>query len=262
MKRRSLKKLVVLISGLILSAAASLQVMAGQWRSDEIGFWFVHDDGSYPVYSWEWIDADGDGIYQCYAFDENGYLYLNSVTPDGYYVGADGAWYENAQPVSRVFFHNAYIAPVEISVPKRQVEYQRAFTADGTPIVTRKYTSIKTPVTSTKSSSGSSTSSKSGTSKSSNTSQVVTKSDIVTSKYSTAKTDETINSSSAAKTNSNPGPDVENTSYDKVGPGADIPSGYSSQTVRPVTDQSTENVSAPKGSGFIERDGEEDEDQD
>ena len=48
--------------------------------------------GSYPVSQWKWLDGNKDGIYECYAFDANGYMYSNTTTPDGYTVNKDGAW--------------------------------------------------------------------------------------------------------------------------------------------------------------------------
>lgn len=48
--------------------------------------WFL------PVSQWKWLDGNKDGIYECYAFDSNGYIYTNTTTPDGYTVNADGAW--------------------------------------------------------------------------------------------------------------------------------------------------------------------------
>ena len=42
--------------------------------------------------AWHWIDGNQDGIFECYAFDPDGWMYADTVTPDGYSVNADGAW--------------------------------------------------------------------------------------------------------------------------------------------------------------------------
>ena len=52
-------------------------------------------DGSYPAGTWAWLDGNNDGIYESYCFDPRGYLYTNTITPDGYTVNADGAWVLN-----------------------------------------------------------------------------------------------------------------------------------------------------------------------
>ena len=86
-------------TALLSAALLSTPALAGEWRANSTGFWYVNDDGSYPTNAWQWIDGDGDGIYQCFAFDENGYLMLNQTTPDGYLVGEAGAWFDGVTPV-------------------------------------------------------------------------------------------------------------------------------------------------------------------
>lgn len=55
----------------------------------------VHDGtfGSMAADGWRWIDG------YCYLFDKDGKLYVNTVTPDGFTVNADGQWMENGVPV-------------------------------------------------------------------------------------------------------------------------------------------------------------------
>lgn len=77
----------------------------GAWRSNETGWWYENLDGSYPVNSWKevqgkwyffgadgymktgWIDWEGKQYY-C---DQSGAMLVNTTTPDGIQVGADGA---------------------------------------------------------------------------------------------------------------------------------------------------------------------------
>lgn len=41
---------------------------------------------------WQWLDGNGDGMAECYAFDGQGWMYADTETPDGYSVNGDGAW--------------------------------------------------------------------------------------------------------------------------------------------------------------------------
>ena len=66
---------------------------SGQWWYDlGDGTWYAGTQGA-P--SWQWLDGNGDGVEECYAFDENGWMYAGTRTPDGYEVNGDGAWVEN-----------------------------------------------------------------------------------------------------------------------------------------------------------------------
>lgn len=85
----------VLTTTALLSMLASSTVFAGEWKSDNNGWWYQNDDGSYPTNTWQWIDGNGDGISESYYFNENGYMLANTVTPDNYTVNADGAWTVN-----------------------------------------------------------------------------------------------------------------------------------------------------------------------
>lgn len=270
MKKGIIIMLITAISGLIFSFTVSLTALAGQWMANEKGYWYQHSDGSYPVYSWEWIDGDGDGIYQCYAFDENGYLYVNTTTPDGFYVGPDGAWYADSMPVSRFFYHNAYVSPTPISGAQSESEPEYSYASDGTQLVTGKYSSPKSEAN--KKNSANKNSSKSSSSKSSSKSSSNTKtstnvpsSEIVTSKLvvgTPGGSSSDAGGTASAKTSPGSEPDLDNTSYDSDGPGGNIPSNYSSQTVKPTTDESTIDVAGPKSSSTRERDGYEDDNQD
>ena len=55
-------------------------------------WWFDFGNGDYFKSSWQWIDGNQDGIAECYCFDENGWMYENTTTPDGYTVNENGAW--------------------------------------------------------------------------------------------------------------------------------------------------------------------------
>ena len=265
-----------------LSAACAFTGLAGYWMANETGYWYVHDDGTYPANAWEWIDNDGDGIYMCYAFDERGYLYTNTVTPDGYVVGPDGSWYEGIVPMTRAFIHGASIAPTPMGANVNTGNDSYVYSADGMQLVTQRYTTPKKKTSgnsddsdsTTTKSSNSSSSKKSSSSKSSSSSSSSSKStkvsgvassEIVTTIYRTGKSSSSSDSdsedgttdTSSTKSSSYSEPDVTNTSDDSYGPGGNIPKSYSSQTVSPTADL---REYAPT-SNVVERDGYEDDDQ-
>lgn len=93
------------------------------WNVNATGWWYTYSDGSYPIGCWrmidnEWYHFDAQGYMETgwiqdgtawyylkqsgamakncwvsnYYVGENGIMYTNSRTPDGYYVGADGLW--------------------------------------------------------------------------------------------------------------------------------------------------------------------------
>lgn len=93
-----------------LAAAAAFPSMA-EWKYDEnVGKWWWQEyDGTYPKSKQEYagttfavsmlIDGNGDGIAEYYYFDENGYLYtdtvLKSMISDNIVrVNSDGAEYD------------------------------------------------------------------------------------------------------------------------------------------------------------------------
>ncbi len=86
------KKLITAILTGAISTAMCLSVFAGVWQQDAVGYWWQRDDGSYPAGGWEWIDDNGNGMAQCYYFDPDGYCVIDTVTPDGNIVDANGAW--------------------------------------------------------------------------------------------------------------------------------------------------------------------------
>ncbi|RGY98415.1 hypothetical protein [Clostridium sp. AM58-1XD] len=59
------------------------------WMQDENGWWYRDTDGSYPVNTWREING------KQYYFGPDGYMLHDTVTPDGYTVGSDGAWTES-----------------------------------------------------------------------------------------------------------------------------------------------------------------------
>ncbi len=81
-----MKKRITLFLGLMLSIIFMFSAYAGEWKTAENGrWWYQNDDGSYPQNTWQLINE------KYYYFDAEGYLLVNTTTPDGYWVGEDGA---------------------------------------------------------------------------------------------------------------------------------------------------------------------------
>ena len=73
----------------LLSGTAQADWVKGESKN---AWWFDFGNGDYFKSSWQWIDGNHDGIAECYCFDENGWMYENTITPDGYTVNGNGAW--------------------------------------------------------------------------------------------------------------------------------------------------------------------------
>jgi hypothetical protein len=86
--KKKLAALAAIVAGTVMMTMTSY---AGQWKSDQNGWWYQNDDGSWPVNTWEWI-ADSTGLEKCYYFDQSGYCLTGTSTPDGYVVDSSGAW--------------------------------------------------------------------------------------------------------------------------------------------------------------------------
>ena len=80
-------KLVLAIC--MLTACMTSTVFAAGWYDLENGQYYGK---SAQEVEWQWLDGNGDGIAECYAFDREGWMYADTATPDGYMVNKDGAW--------------------------------------------------------------------------------------------------------------------------------------------------------------------------
>ena len=91
-----MKKRLHFVLGTVLTMMVfSSLTFASEWKQEVDGrWWYQHDDGNYTTNNWELID----GKY--YYFDAQGWMLANTTTPDGKYVGADGAWVMNGLDAS------------------------------------------------------------------------------------------------------------------------------------------------------------------
>ena len=85
---------------------SAAQGYSGAWLRDDVGWWYCNADKSYTTNNWQYINdrwyffnAAGYMVTgwipwngRWYYCGEDGAMYYNATTPDGYYVGDDGAW--------------------------------------------------------------------------------------------------------------------------------------------------------------------------
>ena len=84
---------VFMTTCLFIALSTNLTFASGWTKGiSKNAWWFDFGNGDYFKSSWQWIDGNQDGIAECYCFDENGWMYENTITPDGYTVNENGAW--------------------------------------------------------------------------------------------------------------------------------------------------------------------------
>lgn len=94
--RADWKKAAVI--GLILTAFLEVPALAGTWQAlPEGGYRCLNEEGS-PITGW----IEDQGIW--YYGGEEGVLLTDTVTPDGYYVNGDGAWFRRSEQLLGIGF--------------------------------------------------------------------------------------------------------------------------------------------------------------
>lgn len=73
------KKLAIAGAAAILTAGISMTSFAGEWKIDQVGWWYQNDDGSYAKDGWAKID----NVW--YWFDETGYMETGWIYDAGNY---------------------------------------------------------------------------------------------------------------------------------------------------------------------------------
>ena len=79
-----MKRVFIFAITCLLVIGMSITCLAGTWKQDEKGYWYVNDDGTYPTNTWMTIDGKE------YYFNADGYLLVNTITPDGFTVDSNG----------------------------------------------------------------------------------------------------------------------------------------------------------------------------
>ena len=98
--------------GLFCILTSFLFLFSGTVKADWVkgegknAWWYDLGNGDYYKNSWQWIDGNGDKISECYYFDQNGWMYENTTTPDGYTVNENGAWTVNGVVQTKINFDN------------------------------------------------------------------------------------------------------------------------------------------------------------
>ena len=86
---RLMKKIAAIGFAAVLAAGMCMTSFAAGWENGPAGWAYQLSDGSFAANAWEQING------AWYYFNENGIMLENGITPDGYTVGADGAWIES-----------------------------------------------------------------------------------------------------------------------------------------------------------------------
>lgn len=119
MKKRSLLAVI-----LTMSLSGAFTSFAGQWEQNSLGWWYQEDSGNYPVNQWKelnskWYYFNQDGYMISNAWVGNYYLgsdgamLTNTITPDGYRVGADGTWIQAKNPMAGIECRDKWLMGVD-----------------------------------------------------------------------------------------------------------------------------------------------------
>lgn len=88
------KTVKIFAAAAVLSALMTVTAFAGNWvagGADKSQRWYDLGKGKFAV-GWTEIDSNADGICEYYYFDENGWLLMDTTTPDGKTVNKYGEW--------------------------------------------------------------------------------------------------------------------------------------------------------------------------
>lgn len=94
----SLGNSLCILPGLLCILTSFVFLLSGTAKADWVkgnsknAWWYDLGNGQYYKSSWQWIDGNHDGIAECYCFDENGWMFENTITPDRFTVNENGAW--------------------------------------------------------------------------------------------------------------------------------------------------------------------------
>lgn len=81
-----MKKIIICALSVISVFCINNQSYAGQWKLNNANWQYTNEDGSITKNQWKQISG------QWYCFDNNGNMYADTFTPDGYLVSASGEW--------------------------------------------------------------------------------------------------------------------------------------------------------------------------
>ena len=92
-----MKLTITAAAAAVLAFAAAQPVLASAgWQETKepgkVTISYELEDGTQAKNGWYWLDDDGDGISECYYFDENGALLVSGTTEDGAQIDDKGRW--------------------------------------------------------------------------------------------------------------------------------------------------------------------------
>lgn len=99
------------VPGLVVALAAPFPALGAEpgWSKQEDGWHYYFEDGS-PATGW--VEVEGKSYY----IPANGGMLKDTITPDGYYVDRDGAWYERTEMILETEFR----APRQVRNPSSE----------------------------------------------------------------------------------------------------------------------------------------------
>ena len=99
---RKITKLLTLTLAAI--GVMAMTVFAGEFIQHSDGRIYYNTGDWAPYTGWHWIMRT-DGLARCYYFDD-GYLWQNRFTPDGYQLNDAGEWVVNGEAVTKSSFES------------------------------------------------------------------------------------------------------------------------------------------------------------
>ncbi len=110
-------------AAMVISVLAAGTAMAGQWEKTDYNTWkYLKDDGKYAEN--EWV-CHTDGKWYC--FNPVGDMYTEIFTPDGYYVGADGAWIPAEEAGQSAKAYDKVLTDAKFGTPTVYATYSEDF---------------------------------------------------------------------------------------------------------------------------------------
>ena len=116
------KKIFALALAVTMASSMSMTAFAGSWEQDVLGWWYLEDDGSFARDGWKEING------KQYYFDSQGHMLQDTITPDGYKVGSDGAWINDGNEESR--YGDYYLSHISRTYGTQPAE-EETYTYDG-----------------------------------------------------------------------------------------------------------------------------------
>lgn len=88
-------RLKALVLAAVLTLGMATTAFAGTWKKGIVrpdDWWYDYGNGTYAASQWVWIDGNGDGLAECYYFDQDGWMMRSQESPDHWVTNDDGAW--------------------------------------------------------------------------------------------------------------------------------------------------------------------------